>query len=152
MNCLKCGRTVAAGELLCPACSGRGIHPEPDTKVQEHIHQKAHEPATTDATAVIERLEKKLRRSRRWMMIFLVACMALTGFILLQFMEMGHLYTQLNEMDAQLVEKAVAVSELQAELEDTHEMLSDVEEHLAQRDLIIEAYEQMTEIPADSLP
>jgi len=152
MNCLKCGRTDAEGELLCPACSGRGVHPEPEAKVPEHTHQKAHEPAATDPNTAAERLEKRIGRIRRWMFVFLVTCLVLIGFILLQLAALSYLRSQLQTAEAALVEKASTIAELQEELDATHELLSDVEEDLAIRDMIIATYEQMTEIPADSLP
>ena len=152
MNCLKCGRTVAEGELLCPACSGRGHHPAPEATVTAHTYQKAHEPALTDPGAAMERLEKKIGRLRRWMLVFLVACVGLIGFILLQSVAMVKLHTQLKESDSILVEHAANEAQRREELEDTRALLSTVEEDLAKRDMIIAAYEQMTDIPADSLP
>lgn len=152
MNCLKCGRTVAEGELLCPACSGRGPHPEPEAKAHVNAHQKTHEPVATDSSTAIERLEKRIKRSRRWTLVFLVICVVLLGFSLLQFVALGYLHNQLDQAQSELSNSISTQEDLQERLDTTHELLSTVEEELVQRNMIIEAFEQMTDISADSLP
>ena len=152
MNCLKCGRTIAAGELLCPACSGRGPQPEPDARIHVHAHHKAHEPAEAESSAVTTRPEKRIRRLRRWATVCLSACLLLLLAVLTLLAMLAHSHAQLLEMQAVQEQSLQELSEIQQELESTRELLNTVEEDLTQRDMVIAAYESATGIAPDSLP
>ena len=151
MNCLKCGRTVADGELLCPVCSGRGPHPEPEVKINVHTHHKP-APVVEDPEVVTTGLEKKIRRTRRWMVAFLLVSLLFLGIIALQWLHIGQVYHQLNSLEAERNAAVTSQQESQEELELTKELLNTVEEDLTQKDRIIAAYEEMTGVAADTLP
>ena len=151
MNCLKCGRTVADGELLCPVCSGRGSHPEPEVKINVHTHHKS-APVVEDPEVVTTGLEKKIRRTRRWMVAFLVISLLFFGIIAVQFFHVSQVYHQLNSLEDERDSAVASQQESQEELELTRELLNSVEEDLTQKDRIIAAYEEMTGVAADTLP
>ena len=65
MNCLKCGRTVADGELLCPACSGQESHPEPEVKIHIHVHHRETPDSAECPVALPQKKKPRRRRPRR---------------------------------------------------------------------------------------
>lgn len=156
MNCLKCGRTVADGELLCPACSGKSPQPEPELESHPHLHTRTatHYKAITaaDRPMVSVHAERRAHRLRRWVIVLVLALVLLAAATLLQTLRYSKTSSDLR--DALECKQAAEATQqqLQQELDSAQSLINETEEALAQKDDIIAAYEQMTGIEADSLP
>ena len=105
-----------------------------------------------DPEVVPTGLEKKIRRTRRWMVAFLVISLLFFGIIAVQFFHVSQVYHQLNSLEDERDSAVASQQESQEELELTRELLNSVEEDLTQKDQIIAAYEEMTGVAADTLP
>ena len=156
MNCLKCGRTVADGELLCPACSGKAPQPEPEQDTHPHLHTRTatHYKSITaaDRPTVSVHAERRARRLRRWVIVLVVALVLSAAAAFLQTLRYSQTSSELTDALERTQAAEATQQQLQQELDTAQTLINETEEALAQKDNIIAAFEQMTGIEADSLP
>ena len=149
MNCLKCGRTVADGELLCPACSGQESHPEPEVKIHIHVHHRE-TPDSAECPVALPR--KKKPRLRRWLVVSCVVNVLLVGLFSLQLLRARQLRGDFMQAQSQAQAAEAVAEENRAEVEAAREMLDRAEVDLAQKDAVITAYAEFTGISMEQLP
>ena len=149
MNCLKCGRTVADGELLCPACSGQESHPDPEVKIHIDVH---HRETPDSAECPVALPQKKKPRLRRWLVVSCVVNLLLVGLFSLQLLRARQLRGDFMQAQSQAQAAEAVAKENRAEAEAAREMLDRAEVDLAQKDAAITAYAEFTGISVEQLP
>ena len=87
MNCMKCGREIEAGNVFCPECLAEmekyPVKPGTVVQLPKRRETPAYKKATVRRRAVsLEEQIKKLRRAIRSLIVLLLICCVLIGFLL----------------------------------------------------------------------
>lgn len=142
MNCLKCGRTVPDGILICPECLAAAKAPvrtEPEPLQEELQKQK------------IEKLTKCRRRLKRWLAALIVLCVL--GLAVLA----GAAYYMMKQ-HSRLTAQTSRINSLETALEEEHSNLTQAEaandtlrQSIAEERELIEAYEAYTGLSPEEI-
>lgn len=82
MNCLKCGRTVADGELFCHTCNDSDAYVEQESRLHLHAHEKVLPIVAAPQTSP---KRPNVRRLQRWCVILSVVSVILFALVALRF-------------------------------------------------------------------
>lgn len=142
MNCLKCGRTVPEGTLLCTECLSAKKAPvrtEPEP-LQEELQAQQ-----------IEKLSRSRRKLRRWVAALVVLC--ILGLAVLG--AAGYyLYRQNSRISAQasrINSLETVVEELKGELEQSNATADALRDSIASEQELIGVYESYTGLSPDEI-
>ena len=142
MNCLKCGRTVPEGILLCTECLSVKKAPvpaEPEPLQEELQKQK------------IEKLTRSRRKLRRWVAALVVLCilgLAVLGAAAYYFNRQN---TRITAQTSRINSLETVVGELKGELEQANTTIDALRDSIASEQELIGIYETFTGLTPDEI-
>ncbi len=132
MTCLKCGRTVPEGTLLCAEC-----------RVQRPM-ATAPKPAPIREEQLLPKLHRSRRRLRRWLAVSALVILCLIGLAAGLFHYLHEQNSRIAAQTSRINSLETAISDVQKELDQANALNDTLRGNMTNLQQALAAYETLT--------